>query len=68
MNKTDLITFDGGGCNFYANGFDCRDCPFAADCDDWQNFDDTDTATADELPNAADIVPPPLGKLPYIDD
>ena len=31
MNKDELITYD--------DGFDCRDCPLAATCENAKNFD-----------------------------
>lgn len=34
-----LYTFDGGNCDFYANGFDCRDCSLADRCPNYRNFD-----------------------------
>lgn len=34
-----LYTFDGGICDFYANGFDCRDCSLADRCPNYRNFD-----------------------------
>ena len=39
MNKDELITYDDGNCDFYANGFDCRDCPLADTCENAKNFD-----------------------------
>lgn len=39
METDDLIRFEDGECDFYANGFDCRDCPFATVCDNYKDFD-----------------------------
>ena len=33
MEGKDLITFDDGSCDFYSNGFDCRDCPLKDSCE-----------------------------------
>lgn len=38
--KHGLQTYDDGKCDFYANGFDCRDCSLAGSCENFRNFDD----------------------------
>lgn len=40
MEKDDIITYEDGGCNYEANGFDCRDCPFADICENFTDFND----------------------------
>lgn len=40
MDKDEMITFADGGCDFDANGLDCRDCPFADTCENFKDFSD----------------------------
>lgn len=38
--KHGLQTYTDGKCDFYANGFDCRDCSLSANCENYQDFSD----------------------------
>lgn len=38
--KHGLQTYTDGKCDFYANGFDCRDCSLSANCENYRDFGD----------------------------
>lgn len=51
----DLIKFEDGKCDFYSNGFDCRDCALKYECEFSEvSIYENETETKNNTNNGAD--------------